>query len=99
MPHAYPIGAGPASATSGHLQEERDGAVVDQLDGHVRAEGPALRAQPRAEALVERLGLLGARGGDVGRTVPAPGVAVERELADHDDLAVVQRLVHATARV
>ena len=33
------------------------------------------------------LGVLGAGGGDPGRAPPPAGVAVERELADHQDLA------------
>src|SRR4051794_41941805 len=56
------------------LHEDRDGAVVDQLDLHVRAEAAAPRSQALAHALVERLGVLGRRGRDVaGAGCPAGG--------------------------
>ena len=56
---------------------------------------PPCGAEARAEALVQRLGDLARRGGDVGRAVALARVAVERELADDDDLALAERLVHA----
>ena len=55
---------------------------------------PRSRTEPLAEALVQRLGVLGPRGGDVARAVALSRVAVERELADAQDLAVAERLVH-----
>ena len=65
----------------------------------MRAEHAALRAEPLAEALVERLGVLGPRRGDVGRAVALARVAVERELRDAQHLAVAERLVHAALGV
>src|SRR5215203_3577280 len=50
-------------------------AVVDELDLHLRAEHAALRAEPLAHALVQRLGLLGPCGGDVGGAVALARVA------------------------
>ena len=47
------------------LDEEGHRAVVDELDLHQRAEHPALRAEPLAHPLVERLGVLRARRVDV----------------------------------
>src|SRR3954451_15181632 len=81
------------SAGSG-LEQQRDRAVVDELDLHHRAEDAALCVQPLAEALVQRLGVLRPGGGDVARAVALAGVPIERELADAQDLAVAERLVH-----
>ena len=53
-----------------HLEQQGDRAVVDELDRHLRAEHAALRAEPLAEALVQRLGVLGPRRGDVGGRLP-----------------------------
>src|SRR5581483_11067446 len=72
----------------GKLDEHRDRAVVHELDLHVRAEHAALGAEPGADALVERLGDLRPGGRDVARAVAFARVAVERELADDDRLAV-----------
>ena len=47
-----------------------------------------------AEALVEALGRLARRGGDERRAVALARVAVERELADAEHLAVPERGVH-----
>ena len=88
------------------LEEDGDRAVVDELDGHVGAEAAGgdrrrrARAARRHHGVDERLGLLGPRGGDP-RRAPAPaGVAVERELADHQHLAadVGRRAVHHRRR-
>src|SRR4051794_36172956 len=62
------------------LDQQGHRPVVDQLDLHQRAEHAAARAQAIAHALVERLGVLRARGGDVGGPVALARVAVEREL-------------------
>src|SRR5689334_3622428 len=58
------IGGG---AYSLDLDEQGHRAVVDELDLHQRAEHPAARAEPLAHPLVERLRVLGPRGGDVRR--------------------------------
>src|SRR5256885_1046913 len=92
------MGAGPPRAAtwprSSDLEQERHGAVVDQLDVHVRAEDAARGAEAGAEAFVQRLGQRRRGSGDVGRPVALPGVAVERELADDEHLAVAEGLVH-----
>ena len=49
------------------LQHHRDRAVVDQGDAHAGAEDALLRPRPLAEAVVERLRLLGRRGPHVAR--------------------------------
>ena len=78
------------------LDQKRHRAVVDELDLHHRPEDAALGLQAIGEALVERLGLLRSRGGDVGGAVALARVAVEGELADDEHLALrAQRLVHA----
>src|SRR5829696_4551074 len=83
-----------------YLEEQRDRAVVDELDVHVGAEDAALRAEPLADASVERLCDLARRGGDPARAVARARVAVERELADAQHRAVgAQRLVHPTVGV
>ena len=64
------------------LEQQRDGSVIDQRDRHPGPETPALGVEAVGEALVERLGLLGRRGGDERGPVALAGVAVERELAD-----------------
>src|SRR3954451_16321539 len=90
---------GYSKPASGQLDEHRDRSVVDELDLHRSPEDAALGAQPIGESLVQRLGLLGPRGRDVGRAVAAPRVAVERELADHERLALAERLVHPALAV
>src|SRR5260221_2323095 len=64
-----PFGPSPKAGKSllSGLEDDRDRPVVDELDGHRRAEDAlcdrdAERPQLRAEALVERLGLLRPRG-------------------------------------
>ena len=80
-----------ARVTSGRcLQQERDRPVVGQRHRHVGAEGAALdlRAEPLelpAEGLVERLGHRTRRRGGPARPPALAGVAVQRELADHED--------------
>ena len=76
-------------AGASDLEQERDRAVVDQLDLHVGAEAAggdrgAERAERVDEPLDERLGF-GRTGRRHPRRAPAPaGVAVERELADDE---------------
>jgi len=74
------------------LHQDRHRPIIHQRDLHVRPEHPALGAQPRAEALVERLRALRRRGGHVRRPVAASRVAVERELRDDERLAAAERL-------
>src|SRR5260370_26725894 len=81
------------------LEHERDGTVVDELDVHVRAEAPALRLRAFAKAFVQQLRLLCGRGGDEARAVAAGGIAVERELAHAQYLAITERLVHSPVLV
>src|SRR5436190_5580920 len=71
------------------LDEERDGTVIDQLDLHSGCKLPGGDGCSEiAEGLRERgdetFGLLGGRGGRPRRAPAAPGVAVERELADDE---------------
>src|SRR5436305_13582376 len=75
------------------LHHQRHRPVVDELDGHHRPEYTSRRTQPRAEPLVQPLRELGRRGLHERRAVPAPGVAVARELAHAQHLALPQRLV------
>ncbi len=61
---------------------------------------PVLGVEPRAEALVQRLGLLGPGRGDVRRAVALARVAVERELADaRGPRGRAERLVHLAVDV
>src|ERR671911_945743 len=83
------------------LDEEGHRPVVDQLDLHVgcklaRGDGCAEIAQGLRERLDQALRLLGGRGGGPRRAPAAPGVAVERELADDEGGAAdrAERLVH-----
>src|SRR6187200_2715139 len=64
------------AAYSLELDQQRDRAVVDELDLHARAEHAPPRSQSLAHARVERLGVLGPRGRDVGRPVALARVAV-----------------------
>src|SRR6266511_1077830 len=89
----------PSSLGRGHLQHQRHRPVVYQLHRHPGAEGPALRPEAVAEALVERLGTLGGSGPHEAWSVALAGVGVERELADAEGLAIGERLVHATVGV
>jgi hypothetical protein len=71
------------------VEHDRDRPVVDQLDRHSRPEGAGLDrdadgAQPLAEQLVQRLGLLRAGSVREARPVPLAGVSNERELAHHE---------------
>ncbi len=51
------------------------------------------------KVLIQRLGLLGGGGRDEARPVAATRVAVQRELAHAQDLALAQRLVHVPVAV
>ena len=76
------------------------GPVVDELDGHVRAEHAARRAEPVARSA--RRAARRARAGRPRRRTggcPRRGVAVERELGDAEHRAVAERLVHAPVGV
>src|SRR5215207_8951602 len=81
------------------LKHHRDWAVVDERDPHAGAEDALLRSDPLAEAVVEGLGQLGGSGLDVARPRSLPGVPIEGELADAEDLAVAERLVHPAVGV
>src|SRR4051794_36984237 len=72
------------------LEHQRHRAVVDQGHAHARPEDALLRAQPLAEAVIQRLRRLRPRCLDVAGAVAAAGVAVEGELADAENLALVQ---------
>src|SRR3954452_17467036 len=65
-----------------HLDQQGHRPVVDELAPHQRAERAALRAEPLAHPLVERLGVLGAGGGHGGRAVSPCAVALEREMRE-----------------
>src|SRR5512134_170507 len=73
------------------LQEDRDGAVVDEIDRHFRAEAPRRHRnggdipQMRHHPVVERLRLLLRCRLVESRPVPLPHVAVEGELGDEQD--------------
>ena len=88
------------------VEDDRDGAVVDELDLHSRAEDARLDrdaelAQSGAEALVEQLGALGLRGRREARPVPLRRVREQGELADDERGAagVEQRAVEAARGV
>src|SRR5438132_4983314 len=71
------------------LDEEGDGTIIDQLDLHSGCklpggDGCAEIAEGVRERVDETLGLLGGRGASPRRAAAAPGVAVERELADDE---------------
>src|SRR5215213_6223036 len=65
----------------------------------MRAEPAAPGVEAVAEALVQGLGDLGLGGIREARAVALASVGVERELADAEDLAIAERLVHAALRV
>ena len=88
-----------AARSASGLEQQRDRPIVDERDRHVRAEHAAPGLGALAEALVELLGLLRARGVHEARPIPAPRIAVEGELADAEDLAVAERLVHVALGV
>src|SRR5262249_26553399 len=71
----------------------------DQGDPHAGAEYTLGGAEPLAEAVVERLGLLAGRHLDVARPVAPVCVAVEGELADAEHLALAERLAHPSLLV
>ena len=60
---------------------------------------PRLAAGPLAEQLIERLGLLRPCGGDEAGPVALACVAIEGELADAEDLALAEGLVHVPVGV
>src|SRR3954453_14305168 len=86
---------------------DRDGAVVDELELHPRAEAATLhgahtlRREAVADPLVERLCQLGGSGLTEARAVALRSVAVERELADDERRAtrVEQARVEAAGGV
>ena len=89
------------------VEEQRDRAVVHQLDLHHRAEdafGHA-RGPPRATRATNwrysACAASGRRRGHVAGTAAAAGVAVERELRDHQDRAadLERGEVHLARRV
>ena len=83
-----------------HLENDGHRPVVDEVDGHPRAEYPrrdldAEVAQLSAEYLVERLSLVGRRGLREARPVPLRRVGEQREVRDDERSAagVAQRAV------
>jgi apolipoprotein N-acyltransferase len=71
------------------LEQHGDGAVVDEGDLHLGAEPAGRDRRPEPAQFVhdhsdERLGVLGAGGGDPARSTALGRVAVERELADDE---------------
>jgi hypothetical protein len=75
-----------------HVQDDSDGAVVDELDFHPRPEDPGLdgdatAAQRPAESLVERFRLFRRRCPAEARPVAFGEIGEEGELADHERLA------------
>jgi ribosomal protein S18 acetylase RimI-like enzyme len=75
------------------IEDDRDWAVVDELDLHLRAEDARLDAdaeiaQRLRNALDERIGVLGRRRGREARSVALAGLSEERELADDERFAV-----------
>src|ERR687888_2069533 len=81
-----------AGSVSPPVENDRDRALVHQLDLHPRAEGAGLdvypeRAQRLAEALVERLGSLGRSRVGEARPVPLRRVREQRELTDDEGRA------------
>src|SRR3954465_1839793 len=88
------------------VKHDRDGALVDELDRHARAEDPRLdgdseRPQLSAETLVELLGPLGRRRLREARPVSLRRVGDQRELGDHERRAadVQQRAVELAVLV
>ncbi len=95
-----------SSAASLSVDDDRDRAVVDELDLHPGAEDPrshrdAERAERIAEALDERFRLLRRRRGGEARPEALARLGEERELADDERLAtsVEEGAVEATACV
>jgi hypothetical protein len=75
------------SCPSLRVDHERYRTVIQEFDGHPRAEPPALCAELRADSLDERLGLLRRGGVDEARAVALTRVAVEREVRHDEDIA------------
>src|SRR5262245_7715924 len=67
---------GPAGGCASQLHEQGHRSLVDELDAHTGAKYTAESPGPRAEALVQRLGLLGSSGRHVAGPVAAAGVAI-----------------------
>ena len=83
------------------LEQDRGGAVVDELDLHVGAEAAGGHRRPQVpqgghDQVHQGLGVIGGRGLDPGGAAALVGVAVEGELADDQHLAggVGHRTVH-----
>src|SRR3954453_14274705 len=81
------------------LEHHGDRPVVDERHSHAGAEDASLGAHLLAEPVIQRLGVLTGRRLDIARARPLTGVAVQRELADAEDLAIAERLVHLPAGV
>src|SRR5215218_4284533 len=84
---------------SSDLEHDGDRPVVDERDPHAGAEDPLGRGGLLAEAVIERLCLLPRSGLYVARARALLRISVERELADAEDLAVAERLVHLAVGV
>ncbi len=98
--------APPRGINGSQLQQHRRRPLVDQRHGHLGAEPAGGHGGPEPAQLVghrldQRLGLLGAgRIHPTGPTSPV-GIAVQRELADHQDLTagLGHRTIHDPVRV
>src|SRR5436190_14439060 len=86
--------ARPGLAGRSGLAQKGHRAVVLQVDRHPCPERPAPGAEALAEALIQWLRDLGGGRRDEARAIAPAAVAVERELAHAQDLAVGERLVH-----
>ncbi len=74
-----------------HLQHHRDRPVVDDRHQHVGPETPGCHLRSERSKLIDDSGhewfsLLGSSGVDPTRTPTLAGVAIQRELADHEHL-------------
>ena len=94
-------GRGCSPCSTGHVDDHGDRSVVDEGDADLGAESPGghRRAEPPQlvdDGLDERFGLFRAGCGDPARPATARGVAVQRELADDQELCadVGHRAVH-----
>src|SRR5436190_24361874 len=85
--------------TARALDKQRHGSLRDHLDRHDCAEHSPLAPENLAEALVERLREFSRGGLNEARSVAAPGIAVERELADAQRFPRPERLVHTAVGI
>ena len=91
----------------GGVEEDGDGAIVDEIDFHIGTETTGFdletvhSTEGVIEVVIQRRRLFGTGGTDKGRTVAFPAVGIQGELGDTEDSTadVTEREVHLAFRV